>query len=223
MLKSDDFSAERRDHLVKQINNWLGDMIRNKQLPYDQKGVVADDSDPTPLPAGGTYEIGEQFLMASLNNSEIHAVKSLDRDLGDLVTLTGRRHHQLKYNKQAVAYARSRDKDDSLCQLFATKLAVKLQDAISWLDEHENDLPESATATWRVRLVTVPTYHAHAFLMQKMKGTKVAAGDSFVCVISAPGWLDELRPKQLLTSREFLLAFKDKRPIFGLEARGAQA
>ena len=221
MLKSDDFSDERRDSLVKQINNWLGDMIRNKQLPPDKREAPLDDSDPTSLPTGGAYELGEQFLMACLNDPEVHAVESLDRDLGELVTLTGRRHHQLKYNKKAVAYARSLERDDSLCQLFATKLAVKLQGAINWLDAHDNELPESATATWRVRLVTIPTYHAHAFLIQKMKnGTDVAVGDSCVFVISAPDWLDKLPKEDFLTSRQFLLGFKDKKPIIGLRAPG---
>src|SRR5438045_6686445 len=97
MLKSDFFSDERRDRVVKQINNWLGDMIRNKQLPPSKSEAALDDSDPMSLPTGGSYELGEQFLMACLNDAEVHAVKSLDRDLGDLVTLTGRRHHQFKY------------------------------------------------------------------------------------------------------------------------------
>src|SRR5205814_7769671 len=160
------------------------------------------------------YELGEQFLMACLNDAEIHAPQSLNQDLGKLITLTGRRHHQIKYitkehstkeySTKALAYARSLDVDDSLCQLFATKLAGKLQEAISWLDAHENELPDSGTATWRVRLVTIPTYHAHAFLIEKMNGTDVIPGDSYVFVISAPNWLDELPREELLTSRQFL-------------------
>ena len=74
MLKSDFFSDERRDRVVKQINNWLGDMIRNKQLPPSKSEAALDDSDPMSLPTGGSYELGEQFLMACLNDAEIHAV-----------------------------------------------------------------------------------------------------------------------------------------------------
>jgi hypothetical protein len=204
MLKSDDFSNERRASLVVQVNNWIGDMIKNNQLP-----------------SGGSYELGEQFLMVSLNRPESDAVESLDKDLGELVTLTGRRHHQLKYNKKALAYARSLvDDDDSLCQLFATKLASNVQDAISWLDSLENQTPEFATGTWRVRLVTIPTYHAHAFLIEKMKdGTDMLAGESYVLMISAPPWLEKLQGMKLLTPTEFLLGFQDKKPIIGLHAR----
>src|SRR5947207_13185218 len=97
MLKSDFFSDERRDRVVKQINNWLGDMIRNKQLPPNKSEAALDDSDSTSLPTGGSYELGEQFLMACLNDAEIHAPQSLNQELGKLITLTGRRHHQLKY------------------------------------------------------------------------------------------------------------------------------
>jgi hypothetical protein len=227
MLKSDDFSDERRDSLVEQINNWLGDMLRSGQLPAANGEPPPDDSDQTPLTTGGSYELGEQFLMACLNDPEFHAVNSLDRDLGELVTLTGRRHHQLKYidgqthNKRAVAYARSRvDENDSLCQLFATKLALDVEKAISWLDAPANEPPEFGAASWRVRLVTIPTYHAHAFLIQKMKnGTDLAVGDSQIFLISAPPWLEKLQEKKLLTSREFLLGFKDKKPIIGLRAR----
>jgi hypothetical protein len=223
MLKSDDFSDERRASLVKQINNWLGDMIRNNELPSDNREQPADDSEPTSLPSTGSYRLGEQFLMVSLTNVEFHAVRSLDRDLGDLVELTGLRHHQLKYHQKAVAYARSLvDKNDSLCQLFATTLAAKLQAAISWLDAHENELPESATATWRVRLVTIPNYHAHAFLIQKMKNAiDLAGGDSCVFVISTPKWLDEIPKDRFLSSREFLQGFQGKNPIIGLRASAA--
>jgi hypothetical protein len=225
MLKSDDFPTTHLNSLTEQINNWLGDMIRTGQLPSDKNEPPLDDEAASTSPATeASYELGEQFLMVCLNNPEVHAVKSTDRDLGELVTLTGRRHHQLKYEQRAVAYARSLvDKNEALCQLFATRLAVNVQNAISWLDAPENQPPEFALASWRVRLVTIPTFHAHAFLIQKMQnGGAAAIGDSYVFVISAPDWLDKLpqQPK-LLTSREFLLGFKDKSPIIGLEARNS--
>jgi hypothetical protein len=219
MLTSDEFPVERRDNLIKQINNWLGDMIRSGQLPPDNGGTPLNPVSAT----GGWYELGEQFLMACLNDVAVHTVRSLDQDLSKLVTPTGRRHFQIKYKKQARAYARSLDKNDSLCQLFATKLAVNIEKAIAWLDAPENEPPEFMEALWRVRLVTVPTYHAHAFLIQKMQdGTGVAVGDSYVFVISAPPWLDQLQEQKLLTSRAFLLGFKDKEPILGLRVRASQ-
>jgi hypothetical protein len=219
MLKSDDFSDERRKGLVNQLNNWLGDMIRTKQLPCEKKCVPLDDSDLMALPARGSWELGEQFLMACLNQPEVHAVKSLDKDLSELAELTGRRHHQLKYNKIPLAYARSLVKDnDSLCQLFATKLAGKVENAITWLDTPQNQPPQFAEGTWLVRLLTIPTYHAHAFLIQKAQnGNGVAVGDSYVFVVSAPAWLENLQDKKLFDTREFLLAFKDQKPIIGLQ------
>jgi hypothetical protein len=225
MLQSYDYSDERRfsdkrrDDLVKQINNWLGDLIRNKQLPYDQNEVPLDDSAPMALSARGSWELGEHFLMACLKQPEVLAVTSLDKDLSGLIEPTGRRHHQLKFNKIPLAYARSLvEDDDSLCQLFATRLAGKVENAITWLDTPQNQPPEFTEGTWFVQLVTIPTYHAHAFLINKTQnGNGAAVGDSFVFVISAPPWLESLQEKRLFDTREFLLAFKDKKPIIGLQ------
>jgi hypothetical protein len=210
MLKTDDFPTEHLQTLTKQINNWLGDMIRTGQLRMDR--VTGSQSAAT----ADSFELGEQFLMAFLDDKQIRDVNSLDRDLSDLVKPTGRRHHQLKYNKKALAYARSLvEKEETLCQLFATKLAPKIQDAIEWLDERED---EFAGATWRVRLLTVPTYHTHAFLIQQLEnGSNVSTGDSYILVVSAPEWMHSRLPSQtLLRTRDFLLAFRSKVPIIGV-------
>ena len=211
MLKSDDFPPEHLKALTEQINNWLGDMIRNHQL---RPAHVMDSGSATTT---DSYELGEQFLMACLNDRELRDVNSLDRDLGNLVKLTGRRHHQLKQKKEAVAYARSLVGNETLCQLFATKLAPKIQEAIEWLDAHENEFPEFAEASWRVRLVTIPTFHTHAFLIQKLEnGSDVPTGESYIFVVSAPDWLEKLPKQRLLRTREFLLAFQSKTPIIGV-------
>lgn len=213
MLKTDDFPIAHLSKLTEQINNWLGDMIRTGQLPADEKESTAA---PTPT----AYRLGEQFLMVSMKDPEVRIVNSLGSDLGELVTLTGRRHHQLKYRQRAVAYARSLvEQDETLCQLFATKLAPNVEKAIAWLDARES---EFASGSWRVRLVTIPTFHTHAFLIQRMEnGSQVPAGDSIVFVVSAPKWLDKLPRERLLTSTEFLLGFKNKTPIIGLRRQRA--
>src|SRR6185295_8050940 len=124
----------------------------------------------------------------------------------------------LKYKKRPLAYARSNiDRGEALCQLFATKLAAKVQDAIEWLDAHEDEFPEFAEATWRVRLVTIPTFHTHAFLIQQLgNGSDVATGESYIFVVSSPDWLERLPRQKLLRTREFLLAFQSKTPIIGV-------
>jgi len=211
MLSNDDFPTTHVNKLTEQINNWLGEMIRKGQLPADS---------PQASPTTASYELGEQFLMASLTDPEVHAVTSLDRDLSELVTATGRRHYQIKFKQVAVAYARSLvASDESLCQLFATRLAPKVQEAIAWLDAREAEGSEFAEGSWRVRLVTIPPFHTHAFLIEKMQnGSDVALGDSYVLVVSAPDWLERLPRQRLLTTREFLLGLKDEVPILGLNA-----
>jgi hypothetical protein len=227
MLKSDDFPPRHLKTLVPQIDSWLGDMIRSGQLSMDR---LMDSELPMTM---DSFELGEQFLMVCLNEEEIHDVKSWDRDLADLVVLTGRRHHQLKNQKMAFGYARSlvtkedaleadaaeqaapeEDAPETLCQLFATQLAPKIQKAIEWLDAHEDKFGEG---TWRVRLVTIPTFHTHAFLIQQLKnGSEVSTGESYILVISKPDWMETLPFHQLLRTREFLKAFEKKSPIIGV-------
>lgn len=211
MLKTDVFPDAHLGTLTEQINNWIGDMIRTGQLPPAKNGSAAENA--------AEYELGEQFLMVSMKDPEVYAaVESFDRDLGELVTLTGRRHHQLKYKQSAVAYARSLiDDNEALCQLFVTKLAPSVQAAIAWLDAHED---EFANGIWRVRLLTIPTFHTHAFLIQKVEeGSDVPISDSIVYVVSAPPWLNKLPSEQTLTTREFLNGFKGKSPIIGVNVR----
>ena len=214
MLQSDHFPPKHLKKLTRQVNNWLGDMIQSDQLrlnyPRNSKSATINAS----------FELGENFLMACLSDKEIFDDKSLDRDLGDLVKLTGRRHHQLKHQlirgKRAFAYARTVvARNETLCQLFATNLAPKIQDAIRWLDRHEKD--EFAEGTWRVRLVTVPTFHTHAFLIQQLENGKVVStGESKILVIKTTEWMDELSYEQLFTTENFLQAFKKQTPILGV-------
>jgi len=216
MLKTDDFPPRNLKPLTEQINNWLGDMIGSGQLTLD-RGVM-DSGSPMTM---DSFELGENFLMAFLDVDEIRNPKSLGRDLAELVTLTGRRHHQLKNRKRAFGYARSLvpknpedGKPETLCQLFATQLAPKIQDSIEWLDDHEDKF---ATATWRVRLVTIPTFHTHAFLIQQLKnGSDVTTGESRVLVVSAPEWMESLPFQTILSTKEFLKAFETKSPIIGV-------
>lgn len=219
MLTTDEFPAAYLSTLTQQINNWLSDMIRTGQLPSDAYRRRSEQGmESTSTGSDTTYELGEHFLMVSMKDPEVYAVEAPDRDLGDLVTLTGRRHHQLKYKKRAVAYARSLvAKEEALCQLFATRLASHVEDAIAVLDKSENEIPEFASEPWRVRLLTIPTFHTHAFLIQKLKnGSDAVDDDSYVYVVSAPPWLDELPRERLLKSKEFLLGFRGKTPINGL-------
>ena len=215
MLKTDDFPPQHLETLTEQINNWLGDMIRSGQLRLEHW-----DSESSTT--SGSLELGEHFLMAFLDDRKIRARDSLDQDLGQLVTSTGRRHHQLKYKKRAVAYARSLvDQDETLCQLFATKLAPKVDSAIAWLDAREDQIPEFVESSWRVRLVTIPTFHTHVFLIQRVEedGSEVPDAESYIFVVSAPPWMDDLPKEKLLRTREFLLAFQSKAPILGVRGK----
>jgi|ERR1041384_304717 hypothetical protein len=203
MLTTDKLPRKHLGKFTEQINNWLGDMIRTRQLPPPKNGVEK-------------YELGEQFLMVSMQDPEVKVETSPGEDLARMVERTGRRHHQLKYGAEPVAYARSLvDEDETLCQLFATKLAPSVGAAITWLDEHEDQFEKGS---WLVRLVSIPTFHTHVFLIQNMEnGSDEPELDSKILVVSRPPWMEDTLPKEeLLTSSKFLLGFKGKKPILGL-------
>ncbi len=207
MLIVDEFPNQHLKTLTNQINSWLSNMIQRDRLRVN--------------PAKGAFELGEQFVMACLNDKEIRAVESLDKDLGELVTLTERRHHQIKQNKHAFAYARSLvNQDETLCQLFATKLAPNIAKALARLDKYENNSPEFVELTWRVRLVTIPTFHTHVFLIQRVEnGSEVPGSASYIYVVSAPDWFNTLPRERLLRTKEFLHAFHKQTPILGIRGK----
>jgi hypothetical protein len=217
MFKSDDFPQEHLATLAAQINSWLGDMIRSGHLPAARKSsgsVSSTDSDGEMDRTA--FQLGEQFVMVSLNHPEVISIEQPNYDLRALVALTGRRHHQIKYGPDAIAYARSLvDDNENLCQLFATRLAQNVQKAMVQLDKYEDG--EFADGTWRVRLLTVPPFHTHAFFLQKVNdANQVLEDDSQLFVISAPDWMERLRSHTLLSSSDFLSAFEGEKPIAGL-------
>jgi hypothetical protein len=222
MLETDKFPAAYLTKFASQVNNWLGDMIKSGHIHAPKKRPSKPNmpAGPDAQPAADSYQLGERFVMLFLNDPQVHAVRSLNHDLSELVTPTGRRHYQIKQNGDAVAYARSViDEGESLCQLFATRLAENVHKAIEKLDEYESSHPEFATKSWRVRLVTVPTFHTHAFLIQRIQtGNEVATSGSYIYVVSAPDWLRKLPRETMLNSRQFLMGFEGERPIIGLRA-----
>ena len=224
MFETDQVPEAYLPKFAAQVNNWLGDMIRSghirgarKWATRLKKTVGSGQTD------AGSYQLGERFVMLFLTEPKRLAVTSLDRDLSELVTPTGRRHYQIKQNGEAVAYARSLiDQQESLCQLFGTRLANNIQAAIEGLDAYETQA-EFGAGRWRVRLMTIPTFHTHAFLIQKIENGEVAANGSYIYVISAPEWLRNLQERTMLDSKDFLLAFKGHKPILGVRQNNDQA
>lgn len=226
MLETDQFPAEYLPKFTSQVNNWLGDMIRDGQIPEakEKTGKAKKAAGSAAQPKADSYQLGENFLMMFLNDPELHAVSSLDRDVSELVMPTGRRHYQINRNGRAIAYARSLikgngsiEENESLCQLFPTTLAKKVQKAIRGLDAYERKHAQFAAKRWRVRLVTIPTFHTHAFLLQRIQnGDEEVTSGSFLWVVSTRPWLEKLTEGKMLSSRRFLLGFKDKAPILGV-------
>lgn len=206
----------------------------------------AETESPSAEAAPPSFELGETFAVWTLELKAIQEGLKTGDDLIKLAGSSGRWHHQIRVNKQAVGYARTcrpEDKaapavaagrrrgrvnsqydglagvtqaeagnDFSLRQLYISDLALGVADAIQWIDQFEKDNQEYASHDPVVRLLYVQAYYVTAFWL-----VKEDEGESNVLVIDAPASLKGLQYDRLLSSREFLEAFRDApRPIGGL-------
>lgn len=192
------------------------------------------------------FELGETFALWTLELDAIVKGLQTGDDLIKLAGPSGRWHHQIRVNQQPVGYARTcRPEDEaveaapqrrrrskaknqpagpasayqtesgndfSLRQLYVSDLGAAIADAIRWIDNFEKKNQEYASDNPLVRLLYVQAYYVTAFWLVKER-----EGESDLLLIDAPLSLKGLRYDRLLSSREFLEAFRDApRPIGGL-------
>lgn len=127
--------------------------------------------------------------------------------LEELAISTSQWHHQIRTEDgRAVAFARSSyppvDEDDDAPGLMRNEIALWLNDAIEWIDEH---VPGDLEA----RLLVAPAYHLHAFWL-------VGDGESSVVVSDFPEGSLALRRERLYPEAEFLMALRRADPITGV-------
>lgn len=223
MFHTDNISEETVQTLKLDLDLWLADVVKAGLLPSSSSGGpqplaehlnVMEEATVPELDVA-QYELGETFTEYILGAETIRTQMHSGADLARLVKATGRRHHQLKLNKQPVAYARSLISEGGpageICQFLISNLAGSIQNAIRWIDEYEERDPEYASTQPAVRLLVVPSYNVYAFWI-----FRETLGESNVLIIAAPVWLTKLVRNRLLTTREFLEGFESMKPIEGL-------
>jgi hypothetical protein len=146
-----------------------------------------------------------------------------------LARRTGRWHHQVKIDDRAVAFARSTEPEASgarLRGLFVSPLALKVDEAITWIDERERRASAGARASGGtraagvgrgagadplVRLLVVLSHQVHAFWL-----LEEASGSSGVLIIDAPPGFAPPGRRTLLGERAFFDLLLRHRPCRGL-------
>lgn len=227
MFHTDRITPNELGNLTDQLNNWLGDMIGGGLLPKNN----APDSPPDAIglnelagivPDSG-YRLGESFIVWTLEYETIESQDSLVKDLSELIRPTDRRHHQLRIDQKPIAYAWSIiSENETICQVFVSKLAEDIQQAMAWIDDYEKTNPSNANTDPLVRLLTIPSYDVTAFWIYKLMQPKPEGSfkepqrESNVVIISAPSALERLRKEEFLDTRQFLGAFAGHLPAKGL-------
>lgn len=192
-------------------------MATTKQLPPEVLRTVANqigerlgdfeagsNSSPFSMTEGvetkPEVDLGESFEVWTLP-AEARDEFERGLDLPQIARPTGDWHHQIRSDKQARSFARSKplgsDPESwSLRELFVSPLAEEVARAINWVEEN-------APADVEVRYLSVPQHQVDAFwFISDPAHTQSAEWNNRILIISAQS--PRLNPLTLLGSREFL-------------------
>jgi hypothetical protein len=116
-------------------------------------------------------------------------------DLPPLAEPAGLWHHQVRVGGAATHFARSARQgfggtDLGVQEWADSPVAGRIDEAVTWVDQN---VPEDAT----VRLLVVPAYYVHAFLI--VRGDRTGA-----VLVDQPAGFTQLQPRREYPLREFL-------------------
>lgn len=224
-IQPDTLAKNELEQVAQNLTPWL-DTVTVEKLITAAGG--ADSSKDKPVAkihglvnamsraaAPPSFVLEETFALYRLGAKSIADAIGTDKDINELAVNTSRWHHQIKVDRQPVAFARTcvsgEAKGYDICQFFVSDVSGAIDSAIAWIDEYEADHPEYAETEPLVRLLVVPAYNVLAFWLLQQK-----TGQSDLLVIDALPELEGLKGNQLLNSAEFLKAFEGHSPIAGV-------
>lgn len=227
MLRPDSMQESSLKQVAEQLTEWFGDEMTRKMSDarLTEPSPVADEIMPE---SAGTqradyislppeFTLAETFDIYILGANLIDPAIDSGEDLSKLAQWTHRAHHQIKVDNEAVGYACSLIGPESpeVSQLFVSDLAKAYDQSIKWLDEFEKEHQDEMVEDRLVRVLLVPAYQVHAFWLLAENET------SELLVIAAPAELKDLQTDRLLSSEDFLKAFKDVKPFAGMTLTSA--
>jgi hypothetical protein len=123
------------------------------------------------LEAGGTAQIGENFLVFMLG---LDAIRRPAGRLAERVRPTGHWHHQIHHGTQVREFARSSASASAatpdVTEVTTSDAAARIDDAIRWIDQNVHD---DAVA----RMLVVPAYYLTCFWLSAGNTDRVVVAD----------------------------------------------
>lgn len=146
-------------------------------------------------------EMGETFSVWILDADKIEPTTT---DLTRLARPLNRWHHQLKFGKKAVMFARSmplemKPSNWTVQELAESPIPDRIDRAIDWIDTYTENDP-------LVRILVVPAYHIYAFWL--IDGDK-----SQLLMVDLPPNFTNLRTDRLYSSQNFFSGLFQEHPV----------
>lgn len=196
-------------------------MANTKQLPPEVLEVVAQQigarlgifpDDPNFFAAEASaaepsLDLAESFEVWSLPPDALEEVAN-GLDLPDIARPTGVWHHQIRSNREARSFARSRPLGPtpdswSVRELFVSSLAEDLSNAIDWV---ENNVPPNL----EVRYLSSPPHQVDAFwLLAEPSSPLFTEWNNRVVIIRA-GASSVLNSLEMLSSQDFFRVLQEE-------------
>lgn len=176
-------------------------MISQHTLPEAARATIARQLATRLTPAaqiraldGGSIELAEDFPVCTL---QLDDVRAGDDDLVQMLRRTGYWHHQVRHGDVAREFATSTqigplESDWRVAGVFTSELALKVDNAIAWIDE-------AVTDDGLAELLYAPSYGLAALWWRSEKGH-----DAGVVVIDMPAAFTHLAYQRVYSGREFL-------------------
>ena len=170
-------------HHLARVQREIGNFINDRPGVPPGPDMSGDGSDLVETP----LNIGETFAIWKLKPEALRTLKesTLRGDLVNWVKPTSLLYHQLRFNDQQIAYARSTldaSRSQALSQIGGSEFSQLVDDAIAFIEDNEQN-DEVAKSDPIVRLLEIPSYQT--FLLWLFEG------ESRVVVIEAPDALSK--------------------------------
>lgn len=192
------------DDVLDRIADQIGLLMADASTAFSPRGVEEDvgAASEAPIEMTHTFEI---WVLS------VDALRQPANNLSQLAKPTGDWHHQINRSGITDFFARScqvgqPEADDrpstwQVVELLQSQLAEQIDHAVDWTNKHVH---EDLVA----RLLVVPAYQLHAFLLLK-------DGKSQIFVIDCPERLGYLRSDEVLDEPFFLESLRKEQPIVG--------
>jgi len=175
------------------------------------------------IPDKEAVELGDNFEIWTLlyrdvrtfiknNGSDFSREPNLEEE--DIVRNSRQVHHQIMLDKKRIAYGRSEATRGSsgeilslkLEGLFVSQTAIKINTILKWAKDklQDNDLT--------LRLLLAPEFQLTAFWVVG----RGAYGNKIIPIKYAPELKKHFKPREPISSKDFLIALADVKPITGI-------